>query len=112
MDQRVVGVVITFGCSIYVELISSFHICSITINASARDAVHASHSPGYVAFSEEPEVLKTQPGEMEMRENRATGLLIFTCVASYRQRTNKVHVIILSCSISVQMLKPIGNRER
>lgn len=60
-----VGVVITFGCSMYVELISSFHICSITINASARDAVHASHSPGDVAFSEEPEVLKTKPGEIE-----------------------------------------------
>lgn len=68
------GVVGTFSCSMYVEIIRCFHICSITINACDGDLVQVSvrkeaeesaDSPGYVAFSEESEVLKTQPEEME-----------------------------------------------
>lgn len=35
------GGVTTFGCSMYVELISCFHICSIIINyKSKQDLVH------------------------------------------------------------------------
>lgn len=35
-----VGSVTTFGCGMYVELISCFHICGIIINASEWDLVH------------------------------------------------------------------------
>lgn len=40
------GDVTTFGCGMYVELISCFHICSIMIKASEWDPVHLFVSTG------------------------------------------------------------------
>lgn len=60
-----------FGCGMYVELIRCFHSHSIMddnpTGAGEKSGERGVHSPGYVAFSQKPEVLKTQPEEGDVR---------------------------------------------
>lgn len=74
------------------------HLNKTWSTSLSERAVWSKDSPGYVAFSEEPEVLKTQPGEQENAKIlwvKGKGLLLLMCFVSSEHRINKVHVIKL-----------------